>query len=156
MLNLTFYGKDRHRGDSLTSKCKECRNKQNREYFVKNPQMREKHNTSNKEKRKHYYQDPVRKQKYKNLHLKYKYGLSLESYNKMLDEQNNTCKICKKEERCKNNQFNGKLSMLAVDHCHKTGKVRGLLCATCNKALGAFNDDIEIMSNAIRYLQENK
>jgi hypothetical protein len=43
---------------------------------------------------------------------------------------------------------------LAVDHCHTTGKIRGLLCSKCNPALGAFNDNIEILNSAIKYLKE--
>jgi len=61
-------------------------------------------------------------------HFKRKYGITVEQYNQMLLAQNNTCKICK--NTCKSGKN------LAVDHCHTTGKVRGLLCATCNVNLG--------------------
>ena len=42
---------------------------------------------------------------------------------------------------------------LAVDHCHKTGKIRGLLCTKCNIGLGYFNDDVILLKNSIRYLE---
>ena len=76
------------------------------------------------------------------------YKISLEEYEKMLKEQNNSCKICEshidnlKDKRKKN---------FCVDHCHTTGKIRGLLCDSCNKAIGFFNDDISLLKKAILY-----
>jgi hypothetical protein len=63
----------------------------------------------------------------------------------MLQQQNGLCAICKKTET-------GKTSNLCVDHCHKTGKVRGLLCNNCNKGLGLFKDNPEVLLNASAYL----
>lgn len=83
----------------------------------------------------------------KSIVLKKKYNISLEDYYKILDEQNNVCAICKKyNENSKH--------MLAVDHCHKTGKVRGLLCSHCNTGLGQFKDDTELLQLAINYLNK--
>jgi hypothetical protein len=70
------------------------------------------------------------------------YGLTLEDYDAMLNEQNGLCAICFQKE--KGNLF--------VDHSHKTNEVRGLLCNKCNSALGFLNDDISLFENAIRYL----
>lgn len=83
--------------------------------------------------------------------LKSQYGLTLEDYNKMLLQQNAVCKICKKAETRKTRW--GGISSLSVDHCHVTGKVRGLLCFVCNAALGAFNDDGLLLQRAVEYLK---
>ena len=72
--------------------------------------------------------------------LKKKYGLTFESYFQILEKQNGRCAICRQPIK------------LHVDHDHRTGKVRGLLCSNCNMALGSFKDDIGILQNAITYL----
>jgi hypothetical protein len=64
----------------------------------------------------------------------------------MHTEQNDLCKICIKP----NSKRYGRLS---VDHCHKTNKVRGLLCDKCNMAIGLLYDDITILNNVINYLK---
>lgn len=78
--------------------------------------------------------------------LKKNYGLSLKDYNDMLVNQNYKCAICKRP----NTDFS---KQLAVDHCHTTGKVRGLLCMNCNNGLGKFMDNEELLLEAIRYLK---
>lgn len=83
--------------------------------------------------------------------LMQRYGLSKNSQTKILEKQNNVCAICLQPETAKHL---GKLTSLAVDHNHKTGEVRGLLCTGCNKALGFFKDDIALLQEAIRYLQK--
>lgn len=80
--------------------------------------------------------------------LKSQYGLSLEDYNNKLKEQNHRCAICNYDET---DSFKG---LLFVDHCHTTGKIRGLLCHHCNTALGKFRDSKEILANAINYLDK--
>lgn len=81
--------------------------------------------------------------------LKKNFNMTLEDYDKMLKNQNYCCHICLKHE----NNFSKKL---AVDHCHATGKVRGLLCDICNRSLGLFKDSVELLQNAIDYLTKNK
>lgn len=83
--------------------------------------------------------------------MRKKFNISEKQYQKMLSEQNGVCSICGFPETKKQN---GKIVMLAVDHCHVTGKNRGLLCMKCNVALGAFRDDIDIMASAISYLKQ--
>jgi len=83
--------------------------------------------------------------------LEINYGISLEEYNKILEIQNGLCKICLQPET---SVIRGKLISLAVDHCHKTKLVRGLLCAKCNTAIGSFRDNLEFLRSAIRYLSE--
>jgi hypothetical protein len=72
--------------------------------------------------------------------LKSRYGMSVEDLTRMTAEQNKLCKICGKEKE------------LVVDHDHKTGKVRGLLCRLCNIGLGSLNDNVGNLENAIKYL----
>lgn len=84
-----------------------------------------------------------------------KYKLTLDDYCKLVETQNNKCAICGNEETRKSTKSDGEVSPLAIDHCHKTNKVRGLLCRVCNLGIGSFNDDIEIMKKAINYLIEH-
>jgi hypothetical protein len=94
--------------------------------------------------------EPERYAKYKNRHNQYlkerRYGITQEDFDKMLIDQNNMCKIC-------NNEFNSTKDT-HIDHCHDSNIVRGLLCNNCNLALGQFNDNTDIMDNAIKYLQK--
>ena len=81
-------------------------------------------------------------------HLKRKYGISIEQYNKMFYEQGGKCKIC----GCMKNK-NKRQYFMNVDHCHETGKVRGILCSKCNIILGGANDDVSILYKAIEYIK---
>lgn len=76
--------------------------------------------------------------------LKKRYGLSLEGYAAMLDRQNGVCAICREKEVNK---------PLGVDHDHKTGKVRDLLCDSCNLGLGRFNDDPARLRGGADYVE---
>lgn len=77
--------------------------------------------------------------------LKRKYKLTSEEYDRILAAQDGKCAICYRppdDDR-----------VLAVDHCHRTGKVRGLLCGLCNRALGCLGDDTTLLYRAIDYLE---
>ncbi len=91
--------------------------------------------------------------KIKNRVLQKSFGITLDEYNLMFENQNGCCAICNKPETARN-KVSGAILMLAVDHCHITGKVRGLLCGTHNPALGAFGDSIEQLQSAIDYLKK--
>lgn len=82
------------------------------------------------------------------------YGISLKIYNEMFEVQKGLCKICLSPETALNNKK--ELRTLSVDHCHKTGKVRGLLCHSCNMLLGKAKDNTMILKNAISYLEDTK
>jgi hypothetical protein len=82
--------------------------------------------------------------------LKRYYGIDLAKYQEMLLAQNGVCAICFKPET---SVVNGKIKPLAVDHCHDSERIRGLLCARCNQAIGLLNEDINILNNAIEYLR---
>jgi Autographiviridae endonuclease VII len=86
----------------------------------------------------------------KNGELKRAFGITIEQYDEMFKAQKGLCKLCRKPEP---GTRNGKRKMLAVDHDHVTGKVRGLLCSKCNTALGLFNESPELLEAAITYLK---
>ena len=73
------------------------------------------------------------------------YNISLEEYNQMLEDQNEKCIIC--------NKTNNDGKRLSIDHDHKSGEIRGLLCNHCNIGLGHFKDDINLLERAIEYLK---
>ncbi len=75
-----------------------------------------------------------------------KYGMTLEDYEQLVRDQDNCCAICGNSPDS---------TVLHVDHCHRTGKVRGLLCGNCNRGLGFFNDSPPLFEAAIRYLKKN-
>ena len=77
------------------------------------------------------------------------YGITPEEFNKMYADQNGECLICERHQT----EFKETLS---VDHDHKTGRVRGLLCGACNRAIGLFKDDPNILRAAIDYLKDNR
>ncbi len=81
-----------------------------------------------------------------------KFGINFSDYEKMLIVQDNTCKICKNPETTRDPQ-NNKIRNLSVDHCHETGKIRGLLCTKCNTGIGLFRENIDYLQNAINYLK---
>lgn len=87
-----------------------------------------------------------------NSYLKRVYGITLIDYKAMLDSQNHLCKICGAEGFLMKEHHQIKL---VVDHCHQSGKVRGLLCHNCNRALGLLKDSPEILLSAKNYLEEN-
>jgi hypothetical protein len=82
--------------------------------------------------------------------LRQKFDLTIEEYETMLKNQEGRCAICLSDTF---NFSHGKRAH--VDHCHDTGKVRGLLCGRCNVALGHFKHDPEIIQKAINYLQKH-
>lgn len=98
----------------------------------------------NPEARRRYYENKKEYNlEYSRIYnLQRKFNLTPEQYQIMVDKQNGVCAICK-----------GTCSRkLAVDHDHKTGKVRGLLCNSCNRGLGYLKDNKENLQNALEYL----
>lgn len=81
----------------------------------------------------------------------WKYGISPDDYLAMWHQQGGKCAVCREPEVSKRK---GAVLNLAVDHCHKTGRVRGLLCSSCNGGMGLFKDSPERLMAAIRYLQQ--
>ena len=80
-------------------------------------------------------------------YLKRKYGVTLEEKNKMIQNQGNKCGLCNKDFSSKKDTH--------LDHCHSSGKVRMVLCGSCNIGLGYFKDNPELLRKAALYLEEN-
>ncbi|WLW38395.1 hypothetical protein OCLPNDPH_00020 [Escherichia phage Zappy] len=85
--------------------------------------------------------------------LKKAYGLTLEEYDTMFDSQKGRCAICS-DIIFKHGSIESKNNVAHVDHCHDSGSVRGLLCGTCNSALGKFGDKVAVLRAAITYLEK--
>jgi hypothetical protein len=144
--------------------CSECRNAYQTFY-------REKHKETAKVKQKKYYNinreailakdkrwhetNPEEARRInKNSKLKSTFGIDSEQYNSMLKLQSNVCAICKEPEKVLD--YRSKLlKALAVDHSRKTGKIRGLLCGSCNRAIGYLRDDPQLCRATALYLEIN-
>lgn len=125
-------------GDDRRSDCTQCRAEYKKSrYKVRREEMCAKARNYRKK-----HPDRI-----KNTDLKQRFGITLEQYNNMLAEQNGVCAICKSMSSLRN---------LAVDHCHSTGKIRGLLCSYCNTGLGLFKDSLEILDKAKEYLNASR
>ena len=117
------------------------------------PKKKNKWNT--KEYKNKWYR--ANRSRNRNHQLKYKFGITLEEYNLMVKSQGGVCAICEGvNDTRRRGTHNGKdvAMSLAVDHNHKTGKVRGLLCSACNTSLGKFKDDPVLLKKAIHYLEK--
>lgn len=150
----TEFCKDKRSSDSLSSRCRKCNyfgvknwRKNNPEKHKKNlKKYKEAHPTetmlqARKDGNKNYYRNGQKSR------IKYRYGISFEDFEEMKERQNNLCAICKTKTYEKE---------LNIDHCHATGKIRGLLCTKCNTGIGLFCDDINLLKNVITYLNENQ
>ena len=109
--------------------CKDCKNAAARKKYVEDPETTQRNLIRMRERAKER-----------------RYGITQEDFNKMLVDQNNLCKICNTEFKSTKDTH--------IDHCHDSSKVRGLLCSSCNLALGQFNDNTDNMDNAIKYLKK--
>lgn len=87
---------------------------------------------------------------YRNNQYLKKYGITLDDYDRMAETQGHLCLLCGRKETTSNK------TRLCVDHCHKTGKVRGLLCSNCNRVLGLMGDNPELLRLAADYLEKHE
>jgi NMD protein affecting ribosome stability and mRNA decay len=85
----------------------------------------------------------------KDSYYKRTYGISLEEFNLMWDNQKGRCKICEVTLQTRSHSPDS----VVVDHCHTTGKVRGLLCNECNRGLGYYHDNPIALRKAAEYLE---
>ncbi len=81
------------------------------------------------------------------LHLKRTFGITPEDWQHMYEAQGGVCALCRVPGRV------GKHGKLQVDHCHETGRIRGLLCGPCNVALGIFGDTVSALERVLRYMK---
>lgn len=114
-----------HTYEDSKPQCQICSNKWHREYSKANP-------------------DKKKLAVWKNS-LKHDFGMTIEEWQALYNKQNGRCSICQIHQ----SQLK---SRLAVDHDHKTGMVRSLLCGKCNRGIGMFNDDPFLLQSAIAYL----
>ena len=142
--------------------CRLCQHEERRLHKENNRQR------LNEQTRKYYHQDLDKsrqrsKDQYRKFrtrametHIRTTYGLQADEYWKMVEEQKNLCKICNRPETrkwTKKSDLAQEACRLTIDHDHKTGIVRGLLCHGCNTGLGKFKDDPELLLKAIDYLR---
>lgn len=136
--------------------CKQCRNEHTvatrdktkhsmhqRKYYSKNADV-----IRSKERGRYYTEVDKRK----NSFYLARYNISLSEAIEMLEQQSYICKICSTGISLEVNAPNTG----HVDHCHTTGKVRGILCSSCNTGLGLFRDNTVNLQKAIEYLNETK
>lgn len=132
----TFFRKRNNSKSGFNYWCRECENTTQRGRYIK------------KVKKKSSDEDVLLiKQKAFERMLRHRYNIDIKKYNELLEEQNNSCKICNTPIIKGNN--------LVIDHCHNTLKVRGLLCRRCNTFLGYIEKSPNILNNSIKYLKES-
>ena len=124
---VAMFYTDKYQKSGLTCWCKECHRKSSASYRKNNP-------NKSKERIREWW-------------LQTQYGLSPEEYDYLWDEQEGKCAICR--GKCKTGRA------LAVDHCHKTGRVRGLLCKNCNSGIGFLCDTYTGVERALNYLKRS-
>jgi hypothetical protein len=86
--------------------------------------------------------------------MKHKYGITLERYNEILQKQGGVCAICG-GLNAHPHRWGGVTTRLTIDHCHSTGRVRGLLCGACNVAIGMLKDNPTLVQAALVYLNSH-
>lgn len=130
--------------------CSKCKIEKEKTEFYKEKRSKQGVQSMCKECFKKWQQSDIGKKTARKAHLSQQYKITLQEYDEMLEEQNYCCAICGTDvASCDKGSGNH----LAVDHCHITNKVRGLLCASCNILLGKAKDNITILQSAISYLK---
>ena len=122
--------------DGLQTQCKTCKIASSTRWRKLNPEKSKKYQREWKQNNF----DKVKASK-----LKSRYGITLDDYYRMYDEVDGRCEICGEEQ-----------VSLCVDHNHTTGKVRGLLCSSCNLMLGNAKDDCNLLNKGVTYLTNAK
>lgn len=86
------------------------------------------------------------KHKIKNKYLKYQYGITTEQYDQILDDQNCCCKLC----------GSSPIKYPVVEHCHKTGRIRGIVCQKCNMAIAAVENNQHLLNKILEYIETDE
>lgn len=121
------YTKATRNSDGLQSYCKSCADEYRKEYQIKNPEAGT------------------------DRHYRRVFGVGLLSIRELLATQDNKCKLCERTLSMVNGR--GFSSIAHVDHCHSTGKIRGILCGHCNTALGKLGDSVEAIERVLKYVK---
>ena len=129
------YAEDEEYRNKLIKQSKERRKNRNKEQIERDKEYRKKYTKDNAEYLRNY-------------RLIKNFGIDISQYDLLLESQNYKCAICGSTETGAKHQ-----KYFSVDHCHETGKVRGLLCKPCNIMLGEAKDNPTILSKAIDYLK---
>ncbi len=143
ILSLSSYYKAKKNKDGYFGHCKECQKTKSHDFYIKNKEKR------NKQTRVWRKSNPKRLKTIERRATLKKHGVALEEYEFLLKRCGNRCVICNEKETRKN-QYG--ITPLSVDHDHKTGKIRGLLCNRCNRVLGMVKDDLNILTEMKSYL----
>jgi Recombination endonuclease VII len=133
--DLSLFAVVKKNKDGHSGKCKQCIHERWKAWYESNAEAKK----NNAEANKKYYNSELGQQRAFEKRLK-KYNLTEQQYQDLFEVSNGLCQICKEE------------NATDIDHNHQTGEVRGLLCPKCNKALGGFKDDPELLKSAIEYL----
>lgn len=155
--HISYFSKDKNYKDGYKTICKCCLSVNKRRWYdaTKEERNRLQREYLNSETKKRKAIERSKKWAEDNpdgrydIILKQRLGINITDYKLMLDSQNNKCAICFKDRT----MFKKRL---AVDHCHKTGKIRGLLCSSCNTSIGLLEESIDRLNSAIKYLSRNK
>lgn len=144
--SLSKFYKNKNKKDGLDYWCKECKKDYRWNHREETNERCKKYRQEHREKAREYAQEYARKypERIRKQWLKYKYGLTPKQHLQMYADQNGCCAICKRTVP---------YDRIFIDHNHKTGKVRGLLCQKCNAALGMINEKIRILKSMIRYIE---
>lgn len=149
---LTLFYKDKNGKGGHRAVCADCDIRKAKIWNVSNKEAHveheRRHRTDNKDsvksnKQKYITNNP---KSIKNSALKFSYGITIEQYQVMLKSQQESCAIC-------NINQSELTKALCVDHCHKTGKIRALLCRQCNSALGFIKENIEAAQKLVEYIK---
>jgi hypothetical protein len=143
----------------LPGRCKTCRLKYNaerqRQWRQANPERARSLYAKDNARR---LADPEHRRQKREREARRLYGIEPEEYRAFMAAQGGKCAICGYEslpwDDTQRRSRGMKTPGLHVDHCHDSGRVRGLLCGACNTALGSFKDDSEILAKAIEYLKK--
>jgi hypothetical protein len=146
-LDVSAFHRDVHKRDGLYPKCRECTNAKQRASRA----IPERRLACIERSRQFRRKNPERvRAGVRDATLRAKYGIGLSEFAALLETQGGGCAICGRPDPGISWGKN-----LHVDHCHKTGAVRGLLCQSCNTSIGRFGDDPEMLRKAIAYLERS-
>lgn len=135
-LTPEFFPRDKNQPDGFQGWCKGCKQKAQRAEYARNPE------------------------KYREKQMISKFGMTYADYDRMLEAQGGKCAICGSTDSRGRGHWTPKsyhrsVEMLHIDHDYNTGEVRQLLCGSCNRGIGLFGDDIELLEKAAEYLRKH-